>query len=182
MIDNAAFSAPVILTQLLLFMPISLALLDAATSGAKSFGRIMRQTLRNPMLIGSLLGALVAAFDIQLPGPVLAPLEILGGAAVPLMLLAFGISLGGERPLQPGTGRREQGQAQLALQALQVACQCRLHQTQAARGLGDRARVGHGHEGAQQHGVQDARARIPARGGSVGRGGDGFLRGHAPGA
>ena len=59
------------------------------------------------MLIAAALGALVSALGIELPAPVLAPLEILGGAAVPLMLLAFGVSLGGERPLQPGSGRKE---------------------------------------------------------------------------
>ena len=35
------------------------------------------------------------------------PLELVGGAAVPLMLIAFGISLVGQKPLQPGTGRRD---------------------------------------------------------------------------
>nr|WP_274607034.1 AEC family transporter [Agrococcus sp. KRD186] len=92
---------------MLVIAPVLLLTLDILTSGRASVTGILTQPLRNPMLIGSLLGALVAAFDIQLPDPVLAPLEILGGAAVPLMLLAFGISLGGERPLQPGTGRRE---------------------------------------------------------------------------
>lgn len=106
-IGDASFVGPMLLLQLLVIAPALLLTLDILTVGRASVGGILTQPLRNPMLIGSLLGALVAAFDIQLPAPVLAPLEILGGAAVPLMLLAFGISLGGERPLQPGTGRRE---------------------------------------------------------------------------
>ncbi|WP_206447593.1 AEC family transporter [Agrococcus sp. KRD186] len=106
-IGDASFVGPMLLLQLLVIAPVLLLTLDILTSGRASVTGILTQPLRNPMLIGSLLGALVAAFDIQLPDPVLAPLEILGGAAVPLMLLAFGISLGGERPLQPGTGRRE---------------------------------------------------------------------------
>ncbi|SFS08437.1 hypothetical protein SAMN04487783_1099 [Agrococcus baldri] len=106
-IGDASFVGPMLLLQLLVIAPVLLLTLDILTSGRASVAGILTQPLRNPMLIGSLLGALVAAFDIQLPAPVLAPLEILGGAAVPLMLLAFGISLGGERPLQPGTGRRE---------------------------------------------------------------------------
>lgn len=106
-IGDASFVGPMLLLQLLVIAPVLLLTLDILTSGRASVAGILTQPLRNPMLIGSLLGALVAAFDIQLPDPVLAPLEILGGAAVPLMLLAFGISLGGERPLQPGTGRRE---------------------------------------------------------------------------
>ena len=106
-IGDAGFVGPMLLLQLLVIAPLLLASLDILTAGRASFVGIITQPLRNPMLIGAGLGALVAAFEIELPAPVLAPLEILGGAAVPLMLLAFGISLGGDKPLQPGTGRRE---------------------------------------------------------------------------
>ncbi|WP_072314493.1 AEC family transporter [Agrococcus sp. Marseille-P2731] len=106
-IGDASFVGPMLLLQLLLIAPVLLATLDILTAGRASFVGIITQPLRNPMLIGAMLGAVVAALDIELPEPVLAPLEILGGAAVPLMLLAFGISLGGDRPLQPGSGRRE---------------------------------------------------------------------------
>lgn len=106
-IGDASFVGPMLLLQLLVIAPLLLATLDVLTAGRASFVGVLTQPLRNPMLIASALGAVVAALGIELPDPVLAPLEILGGAAVPLMLLAFGISLGGERPLQPGTGRRE---------------------------------------------------------------------------
>lgn len=106
-IGDASFIGPMLLLQLLLLAPLLLATLDILTAGRASFVGIITQPLRNPMLLGAALGAVVAALEIQLPPPVLAPLEILGGAAVPLMLLAFGISLAGEKPLQPGTGRRE---------------------------------------------------------------------------
>ena len=106
-IGDAGFVGPMLLLQLLVIAPLLLASLDILTAGRASFVGIITQPLRNPMLIGAGFGALVAAFEIELPAPVLAPLEILGGAAVPLMLLAFGISLGGDKPLQPGTGRRE---------------------------------------------------------------------------
>lgn len=106
-IGDAQFVGPMLMLQLLVLAPVLLGALDVLTAGSASIGRVLTQPLRNPMLIASALGALVAAFGIELPAPVLAPLEILGGAAVPLMLLAFGISLGGERPLRPGTGRKE---------------------------------------------------------------------------
>lgn len=106
-IGDASFVGPMLLLQLLVIAPLLLATLDVLTAGRASFVGVLTQPLRNPMLIASALGAVVAALGIELPDAVLAPLEILGGAAVPLMLLAFGISLGGERPLQPGTGRRE---------------------------------------------------------------------------
>lgn len=106
-IGDAGFIGPMLLLQLLVIAPLLLAALDILTAGRASLVGILTQPLRNPMLIASALGAAVAALGIELPEPVLAPLEILGGAAVPLMLLAFGISLSGERPLQPGSGRRE---------------------------------------------------------------------------
>jgi len=105
MLGNAAFSAPVILFQLLIVMPIALALLDAATSGARSAGRILRQTARNPMLIGSALGVLVALLDLELPPIVFDPLTLVANACVPIMLISFGISLHGQRVLATG-GRR----------------------------------------------------------------------------
>ncbi|MET4099035.1 malonate transporter [Agrococcus sp. UYP10] len=106
-IGDPGFIGPMLLLQLLVLAPLLLTTLDVLTAGRASFMGIITQPLRNPMLIAAALGALVSALGIQLPDPVLAPLEILGGAAVPLMLLAFGISLGGERPLQPGSGRKE---------------------------------------------------------------------------
>lgn len=106
-IGDAQFVGPMLLLQLLVLAPLLLASLDIMTAGRASLVGILTQPFRNPMLIGGALGAIVSALDIQVPQPVLAPLEILGGAAVPLMLLAFGISLRGDRPLQPGTGRKE---------------------------------------------------------------------------
>lgn len=106
-IGDAQFVGPMLVLQLLVLAPALLATLDILTAGRASLARVLTQPLRNPMLIASALGAIVSATGIRVPEPVLAPLEILGGAAVPLMLLAFGISLHGEKPLQPGTGRRE---------------------------------------------------------------------------
>lgn len=98
-LGNAAYSAPVILFQLLVLMPIALAILDAAASGSRSPRRILRQTLRNPMLIGSALGVLVAVADIDLPPLVLDPITLIANACVPIMLLSYGISLFGQRVL-----------------------------------------------------------------------------------
>ena len=89
------------------FMPIVLLVLDLITSGKVSVKRVLTQPLRNPIVLGSALGLVVAATGVTVPTIIWAPLEILGGAAVPLMLLAFGASLHGERPLKAGTGIRE---------------------------------------------------------------------------
>ncbi|GAA2170862.1 AEC family transporter [Agrococcus versicolor] len=106
-IGDAQFVGPMIMLQLLVLAPVLLGILDVVRAGKASFWGIVTQPLRNPILIASVLGAVVSATGLEIPDPVLAPLEILGGAAVPLMLLAFGISLGGDRPLSPGTGRKE---------------------------------------------------------------------------
>lgn len=59
----------------------------------------------NPIIIASVLGLIFALFGWGVPDIVSAPLEMLGNAAIPMVLLSFGISLRGQRALQPGTGR-----------------------------------------------------------------------------
>ena len=54
------------------------------------------------MIVASLLGVVLAALNVEPPEPVMAPLTLLGGAAVPVVLLAFGMSLHGTRMLQSG--------------------------------------------------------------------------------
>jgi malonate transporter len=106
-LGNPAYSAPVILLQLLVFAPISLAILDAQSRGAVSLKRILLQPVTNPLILGSFLGVLLAVFDVQLPDPVMEPFRIIGASAVPVILIAFGMSLHGQRPLAPGTARRD---------------------------------------------------------------------------
>lgn len=106
-LGDASSSAPVILLQLIVLAPIALTVLDLTTSGTFSVRRVLLQPLRNPLIIGSALGLLVAISGIDLPAPVLAPFELVGAAAVPVVLLGFGMSLHGSRPLAPGTERRD---------------------------------------------------------------------------
>ena len=106
-LGDASSSAPVILLQLVVLAPIALTVLDLSTSGRLSWRRILLQPVRNPLIIGSLLGLLVAVTGVELPAPVLAPFELVGAAAVPVVLLGFGMSLHGSRPLAPGTERRD---------------------------------------------------------------------------
>ena len=106
-LGSAQYVAPVLLLQLVILAPAILAILDLATQGRASLWSIVTQPIRNPMILGSLAGVLVATFDIALPEPVLAPFELIGGAAIPLVLLSFGMSLHGQRLLRAGTGRRQ---------------------------------------------------------------------------
>ncbi|MCJ1696859.1 AEC family transporter [Rathayibacter caricis] len=99
--------APTLLLQLLLLAPTILTVLDISTSGRTSVGAILTQPLRNPMIIASALGLLVAVTGLEVPAPVLEPFSIIGNASIPLVLMAFGMSLRGQRPLEAGPARVE---------------------------------------------------------------------------
>jgi len=105
-LGNTAYSAPVILLQLLVLAPIGLTILDISTNGRASFWRTLLKPFSNPLIIGSALGTILAITGIQLPDAVMEPFRIVGAAAVPLVLIAFGMSLHGGRLLAPGTDRR----------------------------------------------------------------------------
>ncbi|MCY1676687.1 AEC family transporter [Pseudarthrobacter sp. SL88] len=101
-LGDATPVAPVLLVQLLLLAPLVLTVLDLSAAGRFSPRLMLTQPFRNPMIIATLLGAVLAAFRVKLPEPVMAPLTLLGGAAVPVVLLAFGMSLRGTRMLRSG--------------------------------------------------------------------------------
>lgn len=99
-LGDASAVASVSLFQQLIVSPIALALLDQVGSGTRlSPATIVTLPLRNPMTVGSLLGLAVAIAGWEPPGPVLAPIELVAGIAVPAMLIGYGISLRlGPRP------------------------------------------------------------------------------------
>ena len=103
-LGSAAYSAPVVLLQLLVFAPVALTILDVTTTGRASIGRILLKPLTNPLIIGSALGVILAVTGWHPPAAVLKPFELLEGAAVPVVLLAFGMSLHGQKLLQAGGG------------------------------------------------------------------------------
>ncbi len=109
-LGDAALVAPTLLLQLLVLQPLALALLDHATSDRRfSVGRAMARPLTNPLTVGSLLGLLLSLTGFPLPAVVRDPLELVGGMAVPSMLIAYGISLRlGPRPGH-GTSAAEVG-------------------------------------------------------------------------
>ena len=106
-LGDATYSAPVVLVQLLVFAPIALAILDAATSGRVSVGRVLLQTIRNPLIVASALGTLIAVTGVELPELVFEPFRLIGAAAVPVVLIGFGMSLSRSRILEAGSGRRD---------------------------------------------------------------------------
>lgn len=106
-LGDAAASAPIVMLQLIVFAPIALTIFDATTGAKQSIARTLTQPLRNPIIIGSILGVLCATFDWLPPAVVMAPFDLIAGAAVPILLLNFGLSLAGERVLAPGPYRKD---------------------------------------------------------------------------
>ena len=116
-LGDAALIAPMLLAQLLILQPTGLAVLDAITyvpSPGVSRGQLLlirlSQPLRNPLAVGSLIGLVLALTGFKLPLIINAPLTLVGGIAVPSVLLAYGISLrlgprpgSGEPPMQIAT-------------------------------------------------------------------------------
>lgn len=106
-LGSASYIAPILLLQLVIFSPIALTVLDISSRGSVSLRSILTQPIRNPMIIASLAGVAVSATGLDIPRVVLQPFELIGGAAVPLVLMSFGMSLRGARPLRTRDGRRE---------------------------------------------------------------------------
>lgn len=108
LLGSAAYTAPLILLQLIVFAPVALVALDAASrEGRRSLLGTVLASLRNPLIVASLLGGVLAVAHVRVPSIVLEPLRLLGGASVPLMLAGFGLSLFGARPLAAGGHRRD---------------------------------------------------------------------------
>ncbi|MEJ6490575.1 AEC family transporter [Leucobacter sp. USCH14] len=127
-LGDAAYVAPLILVQLIFFAPAILSVLEATRTSklidasqdeqVADQATALRQrgafrgalaalgrAASNPIIIASVLGLIVALIGLPIPEIVAAPLDMLGDAAIPMVLLSFGISLRGQRALQPGTGR-----------------------------------------------------------------------------
>jgi malonate transporter len=66
---------------------------DPGTSARRLLLIRLSQPFRNPLAVGSLIGLVLALTGIKLPVIINAPLTLVGGIAVPSMLLAYGISL-----------------------------------------------------------------------------------------
>lgn len=106
-LGDANYVAPLLIFQLAFFTPVLLMALDATTSAHRTTPvGFLLLIVRNPMIVGSGLGLLVAGTGWQVPALVMQPIHLIGGAAIPAMLIAFGMSLNGSRPLQASAARR----------------------------------------------------------------------------
>lgn len=64
-------------------------------------GQLVSRPFRNPLTVGSLIGVLLSLTGWTLPPFLENPLELVGGLAVPAMLIAYGVAL----RLGPGLGK-----------------------------------------------------------------------------
>lgn len=123
-LGDAALAAPALIFQLAIYTPLYVAAMDAATAREvrrrttagrrravrRSPGRAVadqvRHTVTNPLILGSVAGLVFSLTGWSLPGPLMESVELIGGLSIPAMLLAFGMSLVGSRPLERAGGRR----------------------------------------------------------------------------
>lgn len=119
-LGDAALVVPALMMQLLFLQPLALTVLDVVTSPQRpSVGKILSRPVTNPLTIASFLGLALALTDTELPRAVHAPLELVGGMAVPAMLLAYGVAL----RLGPLPGRGVEPRVLAAVSLLKMVVQ-----------------------------------------------------------
>ncbi|MFY1632012.1 AEC family transporter [Solwaraspora sp. WMMB335] len=107
-LGDVSVIAPVLLFQVLVAAPTAFAVLDLTAGDRRpSAGRLLSLPARNPIMIASAAGIALAATGWHPPDELLRPFDLLGAAAVPLALLALGMSLPGSRPFAAGTDARQ---------------------------------------------------------------------------
>lgn len=96
-LGDTTWVAPILLIQVIFLQPIGLSILDGLAAKrdgkATSLTRNLTLPFRNPMTLGVLAGLAVNLSGIWLPKVLLDTADLVGGIAVPAMLIAFGISL-----------------------------------------------------------------------------------------
>lgn len=106
-LGDPALSVPIILMQLAIVTPILLTVLDRIEGGRVGLRSTLTRPLRNPLVIASIVGLVLALTGVELPAEVMQPFRVMGAASVPVMLIAFGMSLAEKRPVDAGRYRRD---------------------------------------------------------------------------
>jgi len=123
-LGDALVVVPTIMVQLLVLAPVAFTVLAARLPGAvRGVRGVVGRTLRNPIILAVLAGVVLAAVPGDLPEVVVAPLEMVGGTAAPLALVAFGLSTAtagragpaGDVPRTDGDGGERVERADLAV-------------------------------------------------------------------
>jgi hypothetical protein len=104
-LGDAALVVPIVMLQLLIVTPVALTLLEFATAGHSSWRSTVTAPVRNPLIVAVVLGLVSSVTGLRLPAVLAHPIATIGSAAVPVVLIAFGMSLSGLRLLAPGPDR-----------------------------------------------------------------------------
>ncbi|MDK8243143.1 MULTISPECIES: AEC family transporter [unclassified Corynebacterium] len=96
-LGDPTYVIPALVLQMAVLSPIVIAGLDRGASGVL---KSVIAGLKAPVVVAAFAGFAVSASSWTVPEPVLAPLQILGGASIPMILMSFGASLTGEKVLQ----------------------------------------------------------------------------------
>lgn len=96
-LGDPTYVIPALVLQMAVLSPIVIAGLDRGASGLL---KSVIAGLKAPVVVAAFAGFAVSTSSWTVPEPVLAPLQILGGASIPMILMSFGASLTGEKVLQ----------------------------------------------------------------------------------
>ena len=95
-IGDATYAIPVLVLQVAILTPLIITGLNWGGSEKGATLKAIVAGLTAPMVIAAIAGFVVSASGWTVPDPIMAPLEILGGASIPLILMSFGASLKGD--------------------------------------------------------------------------------------
>ena len=106
-LGDISHALPVILFQQAVYTPLYLFVLHRVTEkDAQGAAGVLRSIVANPVIIASAIGLVLVLIGVKVPGVVLEPVQSLADMAIPAMLLAYGLSLHGSRPLAKDDGYR----------------------------------------------------------------------------
>lgn len=108
---------PTLLVQMLLVQPLALVALDHVDGRGRGGAHLARRLVTNPLTLAALLGLILAITGWRLPTLVDEPLQLLAGAAIPLMLLSYGAAL----RLSPLPGRAGRNREVTTIAVLKLA-------------------------------------------------------------
>ena len=99
-IGDATYVIPALVLQMAVLSPFIIAGLNAQGTSLRSIWNSVLAGITAPVVLAAVAGFIVSAAQWQVPDVVMKPLEILGGASIPMILMSFGASLKGDGLLE----------------------------------------------------------------------------------
>ncbi|WKE51656.1 AEC family transporter [Corynebacterium tuberculostearicum] len=99
-IGDATYVIPALVLQMAVLSPFIIAGLNAQGTSLRSIWSSVVSGVTAPVVLAAVAGFIVSAAQWQVPDVVMKPLEILGGASIPMILMSFGASLKGDGLLE----------------------------------------------------------------------------------